>query len=331
MRKEAVLSSQDKRAPADDKSPWRHFLANNVQVLILYGFLIVAITGLCIYSPAFRFAPNLWTVARQAVIPAIIGMGQTFIIISGGIDLSVASMVTLVSLICSGLMNGQLEMFLPITGLMIVLGIFVGSVNGIISYRWRVPPFITTLGMALLLQGAALAYTRVPKGGVPRLMGDLLYYNTLGSLPYPIISFAIIFAICLFILHRTAFGRALFAIGGDQEVARRSGINVGRTFVMVFCLGSLLTTVGALMSTARMGIGDPLAGMGMELDSITAVVIGGTSLFGGRGNLFGTLAGVIILVLINNVMVILGVNIFYQQLIKGFVVLMVVALYKQRA
>ena len=100
---------------------------------------------------------------------------------------------------------------------------------------------------------------------------------------------------------------------------------------MVFCLGSLLTTIGALMSTARMGIGDPLAGMGMELDSITAVVIGGTSLFGGRGNLFGTLAGVIILVLINNVMVILGVNIFYQQLIKGFVVLLVVALYKQRA
>jgi len=331
MRKEVVLSSQDKFAPSEDQSPWRHFVANNVQVLLLYGFLLVAITGLCIYSPAFRFPPNLWTVARQAVIPAIIGMGQTLIIIGGGIDLSVASMVTLVSLICSGMMNSQPQMFLPITGLMIVLGLFVGSLNGIISYRWRVPPFITTLGMALLLQGAALAYTTVPKGGVPRLMGDLFYYNNLGSIPYPIISFAIIFAICLFILHRTAFGRSIFAIGGDQEVARRSGINVGRTFVAVFCLGSLLTTIGALMSTARMGIGDPLAGMGMELDSITAVVIGGTSLFGGRGNLFGTLAGVIILVLINNVMVILGVNIFYQQLIKGFVVLLVVALYKQRA
>jgi len=331
MRKEVVLSSQDKFAPSADKSPWRHFVANNVQVLLLYGFLLVAITGLCIYSPAFRFPPNLWTVARQAVIPAIIGMGQTLIIIGGGIDLSVASMVTLISLICSGMMNSQPQMFLPITGLMIVLGLFVGSLNGIISYRWRVPPFITTLGMALLLQGAALAYTTVPKGGVPRLMGDLFYYNNLGSIPYPIISFAIIFAICLFILHRTAFGRSIFAIGGDQEVARRSGINVGRTFVTVFCLGSLLTTIGALMSTARMGIGDPLAGMGMELDSITAVVIGGTSLFGGRGNLFGTLAGVIILVLINNVMVILGVNIFYQQLIKGFVVLLVVALYKQRA
>lgn len=331
MRKEAVLNSRDKLVPSDDKSPLRHFLANNVQVLLLYGFLLVAITGLCIYSPAFRFGPNLWTVARQAIIPAIIGMGQTLIIIGGGIDLSVASIVTLVSLICSGMMNSQPGMFLPITGLMLVMGVFVGLVNGIISYRGRVPPFITTLGMALLLQGAALAYTTVPKGGVPRIMGDLLYYNTLGPIPYPIILFAIIFALCLLILHRTAFGRAIFAIGGDQEVARRSGINVGRTFVMVFCLGSLLTTIGALMSTARMGIGDPLAGMGMELDSITAVVIGGTSLFGGRGNLAGTLAGVIILVLINNVMVILGVNIFYQQLIKGFVVLMVVALYKQRA
>ncbi len=331
MRKEAVLSSQNKLAPSDDKSPFRHFLANNVLVLLLYGFLIVAITGLCIYSSAFRSGPNLWTVARQAVIPAIIGMGQTLIIISGGIDLSVASIVTLVSLICSGMMNSQPGMFLPITGLMIVLGLFIGWVNGTISYRWRVPPFITTLGMALVLQGAALAYTTVPKGGVPRIMGDLFYYNNLGPIPYPIILFAIIFVLCLFILHRTSFGRAIFAIGGDPEVARRSGINVGRTFVMAFCLGSLLTTIGALMSTGRMGIGDPLAGMGMELDSITAAVIGGTSLFGGRGNLFGTLAGVIILVLINNVMVILGVNVFYQQLIKGFVVLMVVTLYKQRA
>ena len=330
MGEKADLSSQDKSVPADDKSPWRHFLANNAQVLLLYGFLILAITGLCIFSPAFRFGPNLWTVARQAVIPAIIGMAQTLIIISGGIDLSVASMVTLVSLICSGMMNSQPEMFLPITSLMIALGLLVGWLNGIISYRGRVPPFITTLGMALLLQGAALAYTTVPKGGVPRLMGDLLYYNNLGPIPYPLILFALLFSLCLFILHRTAFGRAIFAIGGNREVARRAGINVGRTFVLVFCIGSLLTTIGALMSTARMGIGDPLAGMGMELDSITAVVIGGTSLFGGRGNLFGTLAGVIILVLINNVMVILGVNIFYQQLIKGFVVLLVVALYKQR-
>jgi len=224
------LNSRDKLAPSDDKSPLRHFLANNVQVLLLYGFLLVAITGLCIYSPAFRFGPNLWTVARQAIIPAIIGMGQTLIIIGGGIDLSVASIVTLVSLICSGMMNSQPGMFLPITGLMLVMGVFVGLVNGIISYRGRVPPFITTLGMALLLQGAALAYTTVPKGGVPRIMGDLLYYNTLGPIPYPIILFAIIFALCLLILHRTAFGRAIFAIGGDQEVARRSGINDGVGF-----------------------------------------------------------------------------------------------------
>ncbi len=325
------MSPQDNLAPTVEKSPFRHFLANNILVLLLYGFLLVAFVGLSIYSPAFRSGPNLWTLARQAVIPAIIGMGQTLIIIAGGIDLSVASMVTLISLVCAGLMDSRPEMFLPGIGLMLLLGVFIGFTNGTISYRWRVPPFITTLGMALLLQGAGLAYTTVPKGGVPKIMGDLFYYNSLGPVPYPLILFAIIFILCLFLLHKTSFGRAIFAVGGDQEVARRSGINVGRTFVMVFCLGSLLTTVGALMSTARMGIGDPMAGMGMELDSITAVVIGGTSLFGGRGNLFGTLAGVIILVLINNVMVILGVNVFYQQLIKGLVVLLVVALYKQRA
>jgi ribose/xylose/arabinose/galactoside ABC-type transport system permease subunit len=162
-------------------------------------------------------------------------------------------------------------------------------------------------------------------------MGDLFYYGTLGPVPYPIILFLVVLLLAVLLMSRTGFGRAVYAVGGNPEVARRSGIKVMRTQIIVFCLGSFLVAVVALVATARMGIGDPMAGMGMELDSITAVVIGGTSLFGGRGNLFGTIAGVIIMTLINNVMVNLGVNVFYQQLIKGFVVLLVVALYKQRA
>jgi ribose transport system permease protein len=162
-------------------------------------------------------------------------------------------------------------------------------------------------------------------------MVDLLYYGSVASIPYPVIMLVVIFGLMSLLLSRTNFGRAIYAIGGNPEVARRSGIRVGQIQTTVYCLGSFLVAFAALIATARMGIGDPLAGMGMELDSITAVVIGGTSLFGGRGNLFGTLAGVIILMLISNVMVDLGINVFYQQLIKGFVVLLVVALYKQRA
>ena len=313
------------------KSAFRHFVSDNALVLVLYGALLAAFVGLSIYSPTFRSGANLWTLARQCVIPGIIAIAQTIIILSGGIDLSVASLVTFISLVGAGLMDNKPERMITVTAFMLLIGLFVGLMNGLIVTRGHVPPFIATLGTALIIQGAALAYATVPKGGIPTIMSDALYYGTIGPVPYPIIVLIVIFILVLLLLFRTDFGRAIYAVGGDPEVAHRAGINVARTRVLVYCLGSFLVAIAALIATARMGIGDPLAGMGMELDSITAVVIGGTSLFGGRGNLFGTMAGVIMLMLINNMMVILGVNVFYQQLIKGSVVLLVVAIYKQRA
>jgi len=324
------LTTTSPNSRAVGRSALQHFVSDNALILVLYGALVIAIVALSIGWPTFRSGANLWTLARQAVIPGIIGIAQTIIIVSAGIDLSVGSLVTFISLVSAGLMDGQPERFIPIAGLMLATGFIVGLAHGLIVKRGNVPPFITTLGTALVLQGAGLGYTTVPKGSVPGVMGDLFYYGTVGPLPYPIIIFAIIFVLAVLLMSRTEFGRAVYAVGGNPEVAHRSGIKVIKTQIMVFCLGSFLVAIAGLVATARMGIGDPLAGMGMELDSITAVVIGGTSLFGGRGNLFGTLAGVVILTLINNVMVILGINVFYQQLIKGFVVLSVVALYKQR-
>lgn len=312
------------------KSAFRHFISDNALILVLYGALLIVFVALAIYSPTFRSSANLWTVARQCVIPGIIAIAQTIIIISGGIDLSVASVVTFVSLVCAGLMDGKSERVIPVMALMLLFGLFVGLMNGLIITRGNVPPFIATLGTALVIQGAGLAYTTVPKGGIPTEIGNLLYYDSLGPVPHPIFILIAIFVLMALLLSRTGFGRSIYAVGGSPEVAHRSGIKVKSMQLAVYCLGSFLVAIAALIATARMGIGDPLAGMGMELDSITAVVIGGTSLFGGRGNLFGTMAGVIILTLINNVMVILGVNVFYQQLIKGTVVLLVVAIYKQR-
>ena len=313
------------------KSPLQHFIANNALVLVLFAVLAAAMVGLAIYSPTFRSSANIWTLAKQAVIPGIIGIAQTIIVISGGIDLSVASLVTLISLVCAGMMDSQPDRFLPIAALMLLIGLAVGAFNGLVITRGHVPPFIATLGTALLLQGLALAYTTVPKGGAPPVMANLLYYELLGPVPQPVILLVVIFALALLMMLKTSFGRSIFAVGGNAEVARRAGIKVRPVRMAVYCLGSFLVAIAALVATARMGIGDPLAGMGMELDSITAVVIGGTSLFGGRGNLFGTLAGVMLLVLINNVMVTLNVSTWYQQLIKGLVVLLVVAIYKQKA
>ena len=313
------------------RSALQHVVSNNLLILVLYGALVAAFLGISIYSPSFFNVANLSTLARQAVIPGIIAIAQTIVIISGGIDFSVASLVTFISLLSAGLMDGKVERCVPVTILMLLMGLLVGLINGLIVKRGRVPPFITTLGTALILQGAALAYTTVPKGSIPTVMGDLFYYDSIGPIPHPVILLTAIFILALVLLHKTGFGRAIYAVGGNPEVAHRAGMKVGKTQISVYCLVSFLVAVAALIATARMGIGDPLAGMGMELDSITVVVIGGTSLFGGRGNLFGTLAGVFILILISNVMVITGVSVFYQQLIKGFVVLLVVALYKQRA
>lgn len=313
------------------KSALQHFVSNNALVLVLYAFLSVAMIGLSLYSPTFRSSANLWTLARQLVIPGIIGIAQTMIILSGGIDLSVASLVTFISLVCSGFIDNDPERAVPVVALMLLIGVGVGVFNGLVVTWGRVPPFIATLGTALLLQGSGLAYTTVPKGGIPKSMADLFYYGQLGALPYPVILLVLVFVVMWFVLSRTRFGRNVYAVGGNAEVARRAGIPVNRTRMTVFCLGSFLVSIAALVTTARMGIGDPLAGMGMELDSITAVVIGGTSLFGGRGSLFGTMAGVSILTVINNVMVMLNISMWYQQLIKGLVVLLVVAIYKQRA
>jgi ribose transport system permease protein len=313
------------------KSPLQHFATDNALILVLYAALFAAVASVSVYSPTFRSGANVWTVARQAAIPGVIAIAQTAIILAGGIDLSVASLVTFISLVCAGLINNQENLSIPVSLLMLLVGLGVGAFNGLVVTKGHVPPFIVTLGTALILQGAGLAYTTVPKGGIPSSMANLLYYGVLGPVPLPVIFLVVIFVLMSFLLSRTEFGRAIYAVGGNTEVARRAGIRTDRTRMLVFALGSFLTALAALMATARMGIGDAQAGNGMELDSITAVVIGGTSLFGGRGTLFGTFAGVLILTLINNIMIILGINVFFQQLIKGLIVLLVVAIYKQRA
>jgi ribose transport system permease protein len=258
-------------------------------------------------------------------------MAQTLVILTASIDLSVGSLLTLISLVTAGVMQSREDMILPVVLLALGIGVLTGLINGLIITKGRVAPFIVTLGMYSILQGVALAYTTVPFGGVASSLSKALYYGQLGPVPHSLFYFIIIFVLLYVMLKITPFGRAIFAVGGNAEVARRAGIRVDRVRLMVHVLCGFLVAVASLIATARMGIGDPLAGQGMELDSITAVVIGGTSLFGGRGSLLGTLAGVLILALINNIMIILGISVFYQQLAKGIIVLAAVAIYKQRA
>lgn len=305
-------------------------IGENARLVTVYGVLVIIVLGTSLISPTFRSPDNIITLFKQAVVPGIIALAQTIVILAGGIDLSVGSLLTLISLVTAGMMDSRDDRMLPAVLLALGIGLATGLINGIVITRAHVAPFIMTLGMYSILQGVALAYTTVPLGGIAPSLGDALYYGQLGAIPYSLFYFAIIFLALLALLRLTPFGRAIYAVGGKDEVARRAGIKVERVRLTVYLLCGFLVALASLIATARMGVGDPLAGQGMELDSITAVVIGGTSLFGGRGSLLGTLAGVLILGLINNIMIILGVSMFYQQLIKGIIVLVAVAIYKQR-
>jgi ribose transport system permease protein len=305
-------------------------VTDNFLLITIWGVLILMITAASIASPTFRSPENLITLLKQAVVPGILGAAQTILILSGAIDLSMGSAVTLISLVTAGIMNSREELILPVAFLGILIGTGIGLIHGILTTKARLEPFIVTLGTFSILQGIAYAYTTVPIGGIATPMSTALYYGQLGPIPYSIFYFIVIFILAYLLLTRTSFGRKLYAIGGNPEVARRSGINVDRIKLIRFTLAGFLVSIAALILTARMGIGDPLAGQGMELDTITASVIGGVSLFGGRGSLLGTLAGILILGVINNFMVMLDVSMFYQQLIKGAIVLIAVAIYKQR-
>lgn len=309
----------------------RRILAEDAALVTIYGVLVGMIVVAAILSPTFYTPENVSNVLRQAVIPGILVIGQTLVILTAGIDLSVGALFTLINMLSTGLMQGREDLILPVVLLSLALGLLVGFLNGLIITKGRVAPFIVTLGMYSILRGVLLGYSTRPVGGVADPMKQALYYGQLGPAPYPVILFGLLFAGMWFVLKMTAFGRAVYAVGGSPEVARHAGINVNRLILAVYSLCGLLVAVAALIASARMGIGDPLAGEGMELDSITAAVIGGISLFGGRGSLLGALGGVLILALINNIMILVGVSMFYQQMIKGIIVLTAVAIYKQRA
>ncbi len=305
-----------------------HYIRDHGAVIAVYGVLLIMILVATTASPVFRSTANLSNVLRQTAIPGIVAVGQTIAVLSAGIDLSVGSIVKLTAVLSAGLMQGRTEMMLPVIVMMLIMGCLIGLLNGLVIVGLRVNPFIATLGTFSILRGLALAYTTSPVGSIPSPMRRF-YYGLVGWVPYPVIIFAVIFIAAILALRLTPFGRFIYAIGGDEETARLAGIRVAPVKLSVYVISGLLATIAGLITVSRMGLGDPVVGEGFELDSITAVVLGGTSLFGGRGTLVGTLAGVLILGLINNIMNLLNISVWYQQLIKGVIILVAVGIYRQ--
>ena len=286
--------------------------------------LVLLCAVLWILTPHFLTVSNLLNIVQQTSINAIVAAGMTFVIISGGIDLSVGSIVAL-----SGVVLGVvLQMNQPplVTPLFAALaaGVGCGLVNGLLISFGRLPPFIVTLGMMSVARGAALVFTEGrPVSGFDENFRSIATGN-IAAVPAPVIVMLIVYAIAHLVLTRTTFGRYVYAIGGNEEATRLSGVAVRFHKTAVYGVAGLMSAVAAIVLTARLNSAQPIAGMMYELDAIAAAVIGGTSLLGGEGSLGGTLIGALIMGVLRNGLNLLGVSSFLQQIVIGVVIVVAV-------
>jgi ABC-type sugar transport system ATPase subunit/ribose/xylose/arabinose/galactoside ABC-type transport system permease subunit len=294
-------------------------------------FLLLALTVLAgvLGSDRFLTTANLTNLVRQSVIPMLLGTGQTLVILSGGIDLSVSAVVTVTTVITAGLAAGDDARLLPVVALCLAIGVLIGAVNAFTIIRLKVPAIIATLGTMTLGQGLALIYTREPISPVPPAL-RFAANGMLGPLPVGCLVLPLVLALALILLYRTPYGRHLYAVGGDERIARLSGISVERARALAYLASGLLAAATGLYLAGRMGSGDPTVGPGLELDSITAVLLGGTVLGGGRGGLIGTIPAVLVLATLNNVFNQLGIDTWYQQIAKGGMIVLAVTTYPQK-
>jgi len=310
------------------------------QLARFQSFLALAlmVIALSLASHNFLTVDNTMNVLRQISINLCLSLGMTLVILSGGIDLSVGSVLALAGAVAAGLLKNGLA--LPRFNLLvqftvpgaIVAGIGVGSVlgwfNGLAVTRFKLPPFVATLGMLSIARGLTMLWTGgFPVTGLGDDFGRLGTGHALG-IPMPVWISAALVALFIVVTRRTRFGRHLYAVGGNERAASLSGLAVPRIKLIVYTLGGGLAAVAGLLVTARLDSATPNAGLGYELDSIAAVVIGGTSLSGGRGSILGTVLGCLIIGVLNNGLFLLDVSPFWQQVVKGFVILAAVAVDK---
>jgi ribose/xylose/arabinose/galactoside ABC-type transport system permease subunit len=271
-------------------------------------------------SPTFMQWSNAANIGRQIASTALISWGQTMVILTAGIDLSVGSVAALVSVVAASVIKSQGTLAGMLAGLCV--GTLAGLVNGFFVGKVRMPPFVVTLAMMSAARGAAMTYTGgVPVFGLQSGFLEFVGQRSLAGIPVSALAAFMGFAAVYLILTRTRFGLALYAIGGSQPAAMLAGIPITRYLIYVYTLCGLLTGVSGILLTGRMNSGQPLIGSGLELQSIAAVCIGGTSLFGGRGSVVGTAFGLLLVGMLTNGLDILGISSFIQQIIIGVVIL----------
>jgi len=289
-------------------------------------FVILAI--LMILSPnAFAKPANLVNILKQASINGILATGMMFVIISGGIDLSVGSIVALTGVIAATFAHpGEYPLIVPIV-LSVVIGAAVGLLNGVSVAYGNIPPFIVTLGTMTIVRGVALIAAKgQPVFNVTKLFEGIAGGFVFNTIPHLVVYFVVITLVCAFIITRTVFGRRVYAVGGNETAARVSGINVDWIKIAVYTLSGFLAGIAGLLLASRLVSGNPTAGQAYELDAIAAVIIGGVSMAGGAGKWYGTVIGALLIAVIGNGLDILNVSSHFQLIIKGSIIIIAVLL-----
>lgn len=292
-------------------------------ILPLAGLLVVS-TMMALASPNFLSVDNLLNVLRQVSIVGILAVGMTFVILTGGIDLSVGAVMAFVGTISSGLIvNSGLPAELALA-LGLLLGLGIGLANGLLVAWGRMPSIIVTLATMGMARGLALIYSGgYPISGIPSWM-SWFGIGRIGIVPVPVIVMLVIYAVAWLVLERTAFGRHVYAIGGNETAARLSGVKTHMVKLAVYGISGLTAALAAVVLTGRLMSGQPNAGNGFELDAIAAVVLGGTAISGGRGLIIGTLIGAVLLGILNNGLNLMGINPYLQDVIKGAIILLAI-------
>jgi ribose transport system permease protein len=297
----------------------------------LIGIIVIAWIAVTIHGGTFLTVPNVVNMLQRSVALGIIAAGQTVTILLGSLDLSVAQVISLSSLLAATTMDGKDANVLPAILLVLGVGVVIGLANGLIITKLRVNAFIATLGTSLIIKGLIDNRWDGPDGSVPKSFEDI-GYTRFGVIPLSLFLFAAVVLIIFLVLRYTRFGYRIFAVGGSEDVSKLSGLRTHRTIIAAHVVCSLTAVITGLFLASRLGAGTPTVGPdgGYDLESIAAVVLGGTALMGGRGGVIGTVGGVFILAVLDNTFNQLELNAFLKDVVRGLIIIAAVAVYARR-
>lgn len=300
-------------------------LASRIQDFGALIALVLLVVVIGVISPEFRTLSNFLSLLRQSSINGFIAFGMTCVILTGGIDLSVGSVLALSTALCAGFITNGVPVGLSMI-LALVIGTALGAVSGLLVTKGRLQPFIATLITMTVYRGATMIFM---DGKPISNLGDSFTLKVVGKgnfyhIPIPAITFVVIFLIFMFVLEKTTFGRRVYATGSNEQSAKLAGININRTKLITYAISGCMSALSGLILLSRLSSAQPTLGSGYELDAIAAVALGGTSMNGGRGRVWGTFVGILIIAVLNNGLNILGVSSYYQDVVKGIVILIAV-------